>query len=104
MSASSYRLEDMPTDTERGSKQATKNYHDIEWTPKRAAELLKLYSDSTLAMQCQSGSGNQLPGDWEDLRRPVITQVKWAQYLINSGSFFLCPFDLLEILIGLYIS
>ena len=89
MSASSFRLEDMPTDTERGSKQATKNYHDIEWTPKRAAELFKLYSDSTLAMQCQSGSGNQLPGDWEDLRRPVITQVKWAQYLINSGNFFM---------------
>ena len=78
MSASSFRLEDMPTDTERGSKQATKNYHDIEWTPKRAAELFKLYSDSTLAMQCQSGSGNQLPGDWEDLRRPLIKQVKWA--------------------------
>ena len=95
----------MPTDTERGSKQATTNYHDIEWTPKRAAELFKLYSDSTLAMQCQSGSGNQLPGNWEDLRRPVITQVKWAQYLINSGNFyFSCPFDLLEILIGLYIS
>ena len=78
----------MPTDTEGGSKQATKNYHDIEWTPKRAAELFKLYSDSTLAMQCQSGSGNQLPGNWEDLRRPVITQVKWAQYLINSGNFY----------------
>ena len=94
----------MPTDTERGSKQATKNYHDIEWTPKRAAELFKLYSDSTLAMQCQSGSGNQLPGDWEDLRRPVITQVKWAQYLINPWTLFLCKFGLLEFLIGLYIS
>ena len=77
----------MPTDTEGGSKQATKNYHDIEWTPKRASELFKLYSDSTLAMQCQSGSGNQLPGDWEDLRRPVITKVKWVQYLIISGTF-----------------
>ena len=78
----------MPTDTEGGSKQATKNYHDIAWTPKRAAELFKLYSDSTLAMQCQSGSGNQLPGDWEDLRRPVITQVKQAKYLINSGTYY----------------
>ena len=78
----------MPTDTEGGSKQATKNYHDIEWTPKRAAELFKLYSDSTLAMQCQSGSGNQLPGDWEDLRRPVIKQVKWEQNLINPWTFF----------------
>ena len=73
----------MPTDTEGGSKQATKNYHDIEWTPKRAAELFKLYSDSTLAMQCQSGSGNQLPGDWEDLRRPVIKQVKWVLYSLQ---------------------
>ena len=73
----------MPTDTEGGSKQATKNYHDIAWTPKRAAELFKLYSDSTLAMQCQSGSGNQLPGDWEDLRRPVIKQVKWVLYSLQ---------------------
>ena len=93
----------MPTDTECGSKQATKNYHDIEWTPKRAAELFKLYSDSTLAMQCQSGSGNQLPGDWEDLRRPVITKVKWVQYLIISGTSH-CPFDLLELLSCLNIS
>ena len=102
MSASSYRLEDMPTDTERGSKQATKNYHDIEWTPKRAAELFKLYSDSTLAMQCQSGSGNQLPGDWEDLRRPVIKQVKWVLYSLKF--YLLCLFSLLELLIGVYIS
>ena len=94
----------MPTDTEGGSKHATKNYHDIEWTPKRATELFQLYSDSTLAMQCQSGSGNQLPGDWEDLRRPLIKQVKWTTIRRPFWFFFSCPFDLLEILIGLYIS
>ena len=84
----------MPTDTEGGSKHATKNYHDIEWTPKRATELFQLYSDSTLAMQCQSGSGNQLPGDWEDLRRPVIKQVKWVLY---SLQFYLANMILMSL-------
>ena len=95
----------MPTDTEGGSKQATKNYHDIEWTPKRAAELFKLYSDSTLAMQCQSGSGNQLPGDWEDLRRPVIKQVKWVLYSLQFylANIYFCPFSLLALLTDDYI-
>ena len=65
----------MNTDTENGSENATKNYHAIEWTPKRALELSLLYSDADISMQCQTGNGVQLPGDWTTLKIPKINKV-----------------------------
>ena len=69
------RFENMPTDTENGSDNATKNYRSIEWTPKRSLELSQLYSDAHVSMQCQSGNGGQLPGDWTRLKIPEIQKV-----------------------------
>ena len=65
----------MKTDIENGSENATKNYHAIEWTPKRSLELSQLYSDAHVSMQCQSGNGVQLPGDWTSLKKPAIKKV-----------------------------
>ena len=72
----------MPTDTENGSDNATKNYRSIEWTPKRSFELSQLYSDAHVSMQCQSGNGDQLPGDWTRLKPPEIKKVMPVYYIL----------------------
>ena len=69
------RWENLLTDIENGSKNATKNYHTIDWTPKRSLELFELYSSSPVGMQCQSGGGEQLSGDWTSLRIPRVKKV-----------------------------
>ena len=67
-----FRWENLGTDIQKGSENATRNYHTIDWTPKRSFELSELYSTSSVGMQCQAGGGEQLPGDWTNLNVPHI--------------------------------
>ncbi len=51
---------------------ATNNYRAIKWTPLRAANLANFYQQAPTQMQCQSGSGSQLPGKWKEMSRPQV--------------------------------
>ena len=75
-----FRWENLGTDIQKGSENATRNYHTIDWTPKRSFELSELYSTSSVGMQCQAGGGEQLPGDWTNLNVPHIKQVHFFNY------------------------
>jgi hypothetical protein len=66
--------EDQPTDIEDGNRNATRNYHAIDWTLKRSSELLEFYSEAPVSMQCQSGNGDKLTGDWTNLKPSKIKQ------------------------------
>lgn len=72
---SCFRWENLETDIQKGSRNATRNYHTIDWTPKRSFELSELYSTSSVGMQCQAGGGEQLSGDWTNLNVPHIIKV-----------------------------
>ena len=54
------------------NKSVEDNYNSIHWTKKRTRELGHVYSGSHVKMQCQSGSGNSLPGDWSRLPQPQL--------------------------------
>ena len=75
---SGFRWENLETNIGKGSKNATRNYHTIGWTPKRSFELSELYSLSSVGMQCQAGGGEQLPGDWTNLNIPPIKKVHFS--------------------------
>ena len=70
-----FRWEDQSTDKEDGYQNATRNYHAIDWTFKRSSELLEFYSEAPVSMQCQSGNGDKLTGDWTNLKPSKIKQV-----------------------------
>ena len=44
----------------------------VDWTRLRGQELRRFYGHAHVEMQCQSGSGQPLPGKWTDLPIPPI--------------------------------
>ena len=48
-------------------KNISENYRSLEWTPLRARNLQKFYDSAPVEMQCQSGDGSALPGNWKGL-------------------------------------
>ena len=63
--------EDQDTDV---CKTVEENYNSIKWTKKRTRDLSQVYADSHVALQCQSGTGDSLPGSWNSLEQPIITK------------------------------
>ena len=61
--------EDQRTD---GSKSIEENYNAIDWTRRRSHDLEEVYEESHVQMQCHSGDGAALPGNWDHLDQPDI--------------------------------
>ena len=54
------------------SRSVENNYQSISWTRRRARDLRDFYAKSRIKMQCQTGSGTQVPGDLTSLEIPEM--------------------------------
>lgn len=61
-------------------KSVSENYHLIEWSPRRSRELLQLYANAPLAVQCNRSNGQRWPGHWNGIAPTRL----WRDYT-NSG-------------------
>ena len=52
------------------------NYRSVHWSPRRSLELGLVYDNGQVKMQCQTGTGASLPGNWESIRQPIIERPK----------------------------
>ena len=59
--------ENQETDSDQSIEN---NYESINWTKRRVRDLRDFYAESRIKMQCQTGSGTQLPGDLSSLEIP----------------------------------
>ena len=55
-------------------KNISENYKSVDWTPMRTRNLQKFYNSAPVEMQCQSGDGSSLPGNWKGLTQTEITK------------------------------
>ena len=62
-----FRYDGQNTDSK--SMNVTENYHAIHWTQMRSESLLDFYNEAPLEMQCQSGSGNYRPNNFNEKER-----------------------------------
>uniref|UniRef100_A0A6G1SKP1 Dopamine beta-hydroxylase n=1 Tax=Aceria tosichella TaxID=561515 RepID=A0A6G1SKP1_9ACAR len=51
------------------------NYHSINWSPRRARELIEFYSTAPLSVQCNRSDGSRWPGNWNNIEPTRL--VKW---------------------------
>ena len=72
-----------------GDNSVEQNYRSVHWSQRRSRELGQLYDHSHVQMQCQTGTGASLPGNWESMEQPVIRRpdvVKMGQDLCKKAS------------------
>lgn len=71
------------------SKSIIENYRSIEWSDRRKLELLQLYANSPLSVQCQRSDGRKFAGVWEGIQpsRALRDQLRRAER----------PFDLQQV-------
>ena len=48
------------------------NYRSVHWSPRRSLELGLVYDSGEVKMQCQTGTGASLPGNWESIGQPIV--------------------------------
>lgn len=53
------------------------NYHSINWSPRRARELIEFYSTAPLSVQCNRSDGSRWPGNWNGIEPTRL--VKWPE-------------------------
>lgn len=70
-------------DKSAAPRSVSANYHSIDWTPRRARELIEFYASAPLSVQCNRSDGSRWPGNWNGMEPTRL--VKWPGRRTEPG-------------------